>query len=134
MTINELCKKAHENAVKKGFWEDWESIQWFIKEACLDDKHENVTEEFKENLEEMFSTAQMFNNAVGNRFMLIVSEIGEAEEALRHNDIANLREELADAVIRICDLAGGLEMDLEAEIERKMKINETRPYKHGKQF
>ena len=28
MTITELVEKAHENARKKGFWEDWDSICW----------------------------------------------------------------------------------------------------------
>lgn len=134
MTINELCKKAHENAKKKGFWEDWEDLYWLEKEIYLDEKHENVTEEFRESFKETFLIKEMYNNAIGNRLMLIASEIGEAEEALRHDDMANLREELADVAIRLCDLCGGLEIDLESEIERKMQINEQRPYKHGKAF
>lgn len=115
MTINELCKRAHENAEKKGFWEDWAELTW----ANLGDEE---TVKF------------IKNNAIGNRLMLIVSELGEALEALRHDDIDNFKEELADVAIRLGDLAGGLNIDLETEIEKKMKINESRPYKHGKQF
>jgi NTP pyrophosphatase (non-canonical NTP hydrolase) len=39
--------------------------------------------------------------------------------------------ELADAVIRIADLCGELDIDLEKCIKTKMKYNETRPYRHG---
>ena len=105
MTIKELCKEAHENARKHGFWEDWDSICW------------------KDGLPK-----------IATRLMLIVSELGEALEALRHDDRDNFREELADVAIRLADLCGGLCIDLEAEILKKMRKNKTREYKHGKAF
>jgi len=42
--------------------------------------------------------------------------------------------ELADIVIRVCDLAGAMEIDLETAIREKMDYNETRESKHGKRF
>ena len=42
--------------------------------------------------------------------------------------------ELADAVIRIGDLAFLLGADLQAAVNEKHNYNRTRPYKHGKQF
>jgi len=39
--------------------------------------------------------------------------------------------ELADTVIRICDLAGMLGLDLGKAIVEKMVYNETRPHRHG---
>lgn len=42
--------------------------------------------------------------------------------------------ELADAVIRIGDLAFLLGGDLEAAVKEKADYNWTRPYKHGKKF
>ncbi len=94
-----------------------------------------------------------FNTGWGNvmeKLMLTVTELSEAAEAYRkipfikttkiqfpdcredNHFLANFREELADAAIRIFDLASSCDIDLEAEIERKMKINEDRPRKHGK--
>jgi NTP pyrophosphatase (non-canonical NTP hydrolase) len=115
LTIKQLVKEAYKNAKAKGFWEDWEEI-----------------EQTKIGDEETYR--QLKNNAIGNRLMLIVSELGEAEEALRHNDIDNFKEELADVAIRLADLCGGLNIDLEDEIRKKMERNKKRPYKHGKQF
>jgi NTP pyrophosphatase (non-canonical NTP hydrolase) len=43
-------------------------------------------------------------------------------------------DELADAVIRIADLCGYLNIDLESHIKAKMRYNETRPHKHGKEY
>ena len=51
--------------------------------------------------------------------MLIATEVAEAEDGLRKDDFENFKEELADIVIRTCDLAGGLNIDLEAEIIKK---------------
>lgn len=122
MNIPELIKRAHENAVKKGFYDDGD-------------------------------------RNIGELLMLIVSELGEALEAHRKNLFpmwemyqemldrekcfetafrANIKDtfhdELADAVIRICDMCGYLGIDLEKHIELKMKYNETREYKHGKAY
>ena len=46
----------------------------------------------------------------------------------------SIGEELADAVIRIMDLAEYLDIDLNQEIFIKHNINKTRPIKHNKKF
>jgi len=68
------------------------------------------------------------------KLMLIVTELGEACEADRVNDTPGFNEEIADIFIRLCDLCGHLNIDVEYEIERKMKINSKRPYRHGKKY
>ena len=67
-----------------------------------------------------------------SKLMLVTTEIAEAAEAVRHGDEPNFREELADAVIRIMDIAGTGGWDLEAEIAAKMGRDRRRPSKHGK--
>ena len=81
------------------------------------------------------------------RLALIHSEVSEATECVRESadpakwiewaDIKGKPEglvvELADAVIRIADLAGWLGLDLEGAIARKLDYNLTRPYRHGKE-
>ena len=64
--------------------------------------------------------------------MLIVTELAEAMEAHRHQDHENFREEIADTFIRLFDLCGGMEIDIQQEIEKKSEKNKKRPYKHGK--
>jgi NTP pyrophosphatase (non-canonical NTP hydrolase) len=75
---------------------------------------------------------------IAEKMMLVVTELAEGVEAYRHGKIKgekdSLAEELADAVIRICDIAGFLEIDLEKELLEKMEYNKTRPYLHGKNF
>lgn len=68
------------------------------------------------------------------KLMLIVSEVAEAMEGDRKNlqddklPHRPMREvELADAVIRIFDLAGAYNMDLGGAIAEKMAVNAVRP-------
>ena len=97
---------------------------------------------------------------VPEKLMLTVTELSEAMEAYRkipaliqlvlghkvamrkfysgpmyqkHKEVLdNFNEELADVAIRLFDLAGSLQIDLEKEIRKKMKTNETRPQMHDK--
>ncbi|MBF0388110.1 MAG: nucleotide pyrophosphohydrolase [Candidatus Omnitrophica bacterium] len=69
---------------------------------------------------------------VGEALMLVVTELAEAMEAHRKQDAANFKEELADTLIRLFDLCGGMGIDIEAEIIKKCEKNKARPYKHGK--
>lgn len=113
--IEELVKQAHANAVEHGFWDEWKKLKEAEYAAEADWSYEESIE-------------------IGNRLMLITDEVSEAHEALRKKDEENFKEELADIVIRVADLAGGLSIDLEAEIKKKMEKNLARPYKHGKAF
>ena len=60
-------------------------------------------------------------------FCLLEGELSEAFEAyIKKHD--NLGEELADTAIYLMGLSQILGIDLQAEVEKKMKINESREY------
>lgn len=63
--------------------------------------------------------------------VLVHSEVSEALEAYRDGDDENFSEELADIIIRVMDMAEGLNIDLERAVLAKHKKNEKRPYRHG---
>lgn len=76
---------------------------------------------------------------VGEMLMLIVSELGEAIEAHRSGKMGleekdTFEDEIADTMIRIFDMCGGLGIDLEKQIEWKMAFNKSREAKHGKAY
>jgi NTP pyrophosphatase (non-canonical NTP hydrolase) len=98
-----------------------------IAELC-EKSHENAV---KHGFWDGVMDTPIHRNSV---LMLIVSEVGEACEALRCGDDANFAEELADVAIRLGDACGAWDIDLEAEIVRKMAKNKSRSRKHGKKF
>ena len=71
---------------------------------------------------------------VGEKLMLVVSEIAEAMEADRKNLMDDklphrkgVEVELADAMIRIFDLSGYLGLDLGGAVMEKLVYNSKRP-------
>lgn len=78
-------------------------------------------------------TGEPVNRNVGEMLMLVVSEISEGMEGHRKNKMDDhlpgrpmLEVELADAVIRIFDIAGGLNLDLAGAWRDKMVYNAHR--------
>lgn len=71
---------------------------------------------------------------IATKLMLVVTEVAEAMEGHRKNLADDklphrpmLEVELADAAIRIFDLAGGLGFDLAGAIVEKLAFNQQRP-------
>lgn len=125
MTISEIVERAHQNAVKHGFWDPGPE---FGSAMAL------IHSELSEALEEMRAGNKI---RPGNPVpMVYYSGGGYVASAptkccLKPEGVAI---ELADAVIRIADLCGHMGIDLDAAITLKMEYNEGRPFKHGKLF
>jgi NTP pyrophosphatase (non-canonical NTP hydrolase) len=104
--INALVEACHGASSKAGWWTDLETGQ-----PLINNKH-----------------------IVGEKLCLVHSEVSEAMEGHRKNRMDDklphrkmIEVELADAVIRIADLCGALQLDLGGAIEEKMSFNAVRP-------
>ena len=112
--IETLQRKIHQGNVDAGWWTDLDTLQ-SLAEEC------RIRTRFGKAL-------------VAEKLVLIHSEISEAMEAARKNlkddklpHRSGVEVELADAVIRILDLAGALQLDLAGAIQEKLIFNSTRP-------
>lgn len=133
-SLNRFCKEAYNNSKKHGF-------------------HDSDNVEY---------ASELFHLFVSQKLALVHSELSEALEADRKNnycagdsgylnDIYNqpddefkylfekyikntFEDELADVLIRIFDLCGWLNIDLDKHVEMKMKYNSLREKKYGKEY
>jgi NTP pyrophosphatase (non-canonical NTP hydrolase) len=117
MNLTDFSKQIHQANAEKGFW----------------DNERNV----------------------GELLMLVVTELSEALEAHRKGRFAigvdlisdydfvlwfginhkdTFEDEIADAIIRLLDLSGGLGIDIQRHIVLKIQYNRTRPTLHGKNY
>lgn len=126
LSISELTDLIHKGNVQAGWWTNLETGE---------DLTSKLGEKPKRNVPEMLC--------------LIHSEVSEAMEGHRKNLMDDklphrpmLEVELADAVIRILDMCGGLGLDLQGAIFEKLAYNsqradhkiENRLKENGKKF
>jgi len=132
--ITELSAEIHALNKAKGFWDAPHSatLAKEVMDYTVDPKTYTLAREVYENS----------RRNKGELLMLIVSEAGEALEAIRGNKISTKLpdncpeeiEEIADIIIRCLDYAAGFGYDIGEVIRQKLLYNETRPHKHGKNF
>ena len=128
--INEYCNEFNKQVKEMGFWDSMvESL-----ELIGDDfNHYLLTDHAKNCIK---STRDAF---ITQKIMLIVSELGEAVEAIRKDKYGiemkdTFEDEIADSLLRTFDLCEMLGIDIEKQLEWKREFNKTREKMHGKNF
>lgn len=138
----DLARTIHEANKAKGFWEEEVPTGTLLM---------MVTSELGEAMDAVRSNK--FSNYEGYSADSIEGGRQMEEEkikpgSLEHHDRANqvfmeafkanikdtYEDEIADAMIRLYDLAGAQNIDLDFHISQKLKFNSLRPKKHGKEF
>lgn len=139
--IRELQDVCHAASGAKGFHDDYPDRADFIPGDRGDRAYTTAVQSYH-----------------GNKMMLVVGEVSEAHEELRHGKAPDftyyptastgvpipgkehhfkpegIPSEIADTVIRCFDYAGIGGIDLAAIIQEKLAYNASRPAKHGKKF
>lgn len=109
LDLNSLAAAIHDWARDKGFWDHERLGPGTINRVAVNNP-----------------------SIIPEKLMLVVTEIAEAMEGFRDGDEENVKEEIADSIIRLLDIAAYLDMDVRQEIAAKMVTNEGRPHMHGR--
>jgi len=140
--LNELAQEINTNAHRKGFYDNDKALEkLLIGEVRIATLKALATQ----------------------KLALVITEISEAIEALRNSHVADLdllegikdnaienvlrftntfefyvkdtlEDEIADSIIRLLDFCYQHDINIDEHIKLKMLYNETRDYKHGKEF
>lgn len=105
MTINELAKKTHQDAVDMGWYDDGKT---------------------KSDLEALMMVVSELSEAVEE-----IRKDRPAEYEGPGGKPEGWAVEIADAVIRLLDYSAYKGVDLERVIINKLEFNKTRGYRHG---
>jgi NTP pyrophosphatase (non-canonical NTP hydrolase) len=122
LQINDFAKEVGENAVEHGWWEQERSFGELI--ALCHSELSEALEEYrhgKKASETYYSCCSVKNNEECNE-LCCYCKYGKPE---------GIPSELADVIIRVCDMCNHYGIDLEAILREKHEYNQSRPYKHG---
>ena len=132
--LQELGKQAHENSVSKGFWDKprnmGEMLMLIVSEISEAMEADRINNYHDFNTRYRIDKDLSINGA--KWAFDIVDSNPEAWNNWFEAEVKNsFEDELADAMIRIMDLAFSRGIDLEHHIQMKMRYNKTRPHMHG---
>ncbi len=111
--LEDLQREIHRTAKEKGWWPTEESTRNVPEALAL------IHSEVSEALEEWRGKNQTI------RSMRVIRYEGKSSKP------EGFAVELADILIRVLDLAYGLDIPLAQALKEKMTYNKTRPYRHG---
>jgi NTP pyrophosphatase (non-canonical NTP hydrolase) len=134
LSMNELSEQIHENASKKGFYEDFDNLPLGLKHLWIFRSISLIHSELSEAVE-AFRIGKYADLLAFRRFM---DSHGDKDDPANfiiefdENIKDSFEDEIADTIIRILDLCGHIGIDIDRHIKFKMQYNELRPYKHNK--
>lgn len=137
MDLKATSKDIHENARAKGFWDKERNMGEMlmlivseVSEAMEADRENNYYDP-----ETRYRAGKDLSLNGSQWSFDIVDSDDEAWQNWFRSEVKNsFSDELADAMIRIMDLAHSKNIDLEWHIKAKMRYNKMRPYMHGKKY
>jgi len=108
--MNELRDKIYQNAKDKGFWDKERNMGESLASGHI--------KEFTEG--QKLSLEKMSDEEFAETFSIMVKD--------------SFHDEMADVLIRVLDLCGGHNIDIDWHVKMKMRYNATRARLHGKKY
>lgn len=119
LKINDFVKEVGENAIAHGWWDGEERSFGELIALC----HSELSEALEEYRTGHAPDKSYYSGAAG----ALLSDIPH-ETCYK---LEGIPSELADVIIRICDICHHYGIDLDAALIEKHEYNKSRPYRHG---
>ena len=124
--LNEASQKIYEANKLKGFYEKPREIGTLL--MLVVSELSEALEADRKNKHADFETYQTKLNSEPNRAFVKRSSL--FQEYIKDT----FEDEIADAIIRLFDLCGYMNIDIEKHIDLMLRYNQGRPNKHGKNY
>lgn len=145
LSLNAACKEQHEAVIEKGFTPQPVATNLMLivselGEACEADRKNRHAkfETFEEDLpkkhigesgEELYELNDYKHTPIDKEYAQKFYAI-----AFERSIKDTFEDEIADAFLRLMDLCGAMNIDIEKHIRMKAEYNKLRPTKHGKAY
>ena len=128
--LNEISKQVYEANKLKGFDVKNENVGQTL---CL--IHSEISEALEAVRKDRHANLNLFE--LKNQINIEASEYeynDRFKESFKETVKDTFEDEIADTFIRLMDLVGAFEIDIDKHIELKRRYNSLREHKHGKAF
>ena len=145
--LNELSKQVYEANKKKGFYQQYEDIKGvvsgvnqslvpFVEQMFFAQRLALITSETSETLEANRKNKVLDTSIVDESWKRTLYELDDTQyiSSFEYGIKDTQEDEIADQFIRLLDLCGHLDIDIDFHIKAKLRYNSTRPFKHGKKY
>lgn len=122
--LNELSQKIYQANKEKGFWDEKRNVGEMLMLVTTE-----LAEAMEAHRKGKFCQLNTFNDTYFDKLTDV-----EFKVAFESNIKDTFEDEMADSLIRILDMCGGLEIDIEKHVELKLRYNSLRPKLHGKLY
>lgn len=127
--LNELSKQIYEGNKLRGFDVSKENIGQTLMLVVSE-----LAEALEADRKAKYANLEVFENCMS------ADDINEEDmdlyvyQSFQETIKDTFQDEIADSFIRLFDLVGGLQIDIEKHIKYKLEYNAKREFKHGKRY
>jgi NTP pyrophosphatase (non-canonical NTP hydrolase) len=127
--LNELSKEIYEGNKLRGFDVSKENIGQTLMLVVSE-----LAEALEADRKAKYANLEVFENCMA------ADDINEGDmdlyvyQSFQETIKDTFQDEIADSFIRLFDLVGGLQIDIEKHIKYKLEYNSKREFKHGKRY
>ena len=127
--LNELSKQIYEGNKLRGFDVSKENIGQTLMLVVSE-----LAEALEADRKSKYANLEVFENCMA------ADDINEGDmdlyvkQSFQETIKDTFQDEIADSMIRLFDLCGGLRIDIEKHIKYKLDYNSKREFKHGKRY
>lgn len=122
-TLNELSRLCHQNAINKGFFDEGKNTGEMI--ALMHSELSEALEADRKDSYVRYHSMDAINGWIDDE---------DFKRAYKKHVKGSFEEEMADILIRVFDMCGYKNIDIDAHVKAKMRYNSLRERMHSKKY